>query len=400
MTRRTLLETLLAEPERFEFNAAVAVLRQAAGQPGPAGRGGGPVHASVHAPVRFRAAAGLAFVASDVAAAGRDAAGFHLETGIIGLTGPSGTLPRPYTELVNAERRERSPALAEFLDLLAQRPIAAFAAAGVKYQPHRAARAAHRRAPGAVSADAAGAVPDDAPCATGPRDAGPRDAAPCGAGPYDDGPCDDAPYNDALCDDVPADGLRHALLALAGYGTDHLAPRLAAGTDPLLFYAGLFAAHPRPADSLAAMVSDWLGQPVAVEEFAGAWLDIDATTASALPRAGGPGQFNRLGVDAAIGARCWDIQSHVRLRIGPLPLTGFGSLQPDQPLFARLCSLVRAFLGPHLGFAVNLVLAAAEVPAPRLCARTASRLGWNTWLPTEGPRERDGTEPVFEAEGG
>lgn len=375
MTRRTLLETLLAEPERFEFDAAVAVLRQAAGRPGPAGRGGGPVHAPVHAPVRFRAAAGLAFVASDVAAAGRDAAGFHLETGIIGLTGPSGTLPRPYTELVNAERRERSPALAEFLDLLAQRPIAAFAAAGVKYQPHRAARAAHR--------GATGAAPDDAPCDTGPRD----------AGPYDDAPCDDVP-----CDDVPADGLRHALLALAGYGTDHLAPRLAAGTDPLLFYAGLFASHPRPADSLAAMVSDWLGQPVAVEEFAGAWLDIDAATASALPRAGGPGQFNRLGVDAAIGAWCWDIQSHVRLRIGPLPLAGFGSLQPDQPLFARLCSLVRAFLGPHLGFAVNPVLAAAEVPAPRLCARTASRLGWNTWLPTEGPRERDGTEPVFEAE--
>jgi len=379
VTRRTLLETLLAEPERFEFDAAVAVLRQAAGRPGRAGREGGPpVHALVHAPVRFRAASGLAFVASDVAAAGRDAAGFHLETGIIGLTGPSGTLPRPYTELVNAERRERSPALAEFLDLLAQRPIAAFAAAGVKYQPHRAARAAHRRAPGAASADAAGAVPDDAPCDTGPRDVG--------------------PYDDAPLDDVPADGLRHALLALAGYGTDHLAPRLAAGTDPLLFYAGLFASHPRPADSLAAMVSDWLGQPVAVEEFAGAWLDIDAATASALPRAGGPGQFNQLGVDAAIGARCWDIQSRVRLRIGPLPLAGFGSLQPDQPLFARLCSLVRAFLGPHLGFAVNPVLAAAEVPAPRLCARTTSRLGWNTWLPTGEPRGRDGTEPVFEAE--
>ena len=338
--RRTLLETVLAEPERFAFDAAIAVLMQAAGR-----------HGHADSPIRFRATTGLGFIASDIAAVQQEAAAFHLETGIIGLTGPSGVLPRPYTDLVNTERRERSPALAAFLDLLAQRPIAAFAAAGVKYQPHRAARMAHGM----------------------PAEPAPDDAA-------------------------AVDGLRHTLLALAGYGTPHLAPRLAAGTDPLLFYAGLFAAHPRNADSLAAMISDWLGQAVVVEEFAGAWLEIGTATATALPRAGSPGQFNQLGVDAAIGTHYWDIQSRISLRIGPLPLGLFESLQPDQPLFVRLCSLVRAYLGPHLDFAINPVLAAVDVPAPALRAEETSRLGWNIWLPTDGGRRKDGTEPVFAAD--
>ena len=327
--RRTLLETVLAEPERFEFDAAVAVLTQAAARLG-----------ATDIPVRFRAATGLGFIAADVAAVEQDGAGYTVETGITGLTGPSGVLPRPYTELVNAERRQRSPALAAFLDLLAQRPVAAFAAAGVKYQPHRAARASHGS----------------------------------------------------------ENGLRHALMALAGYGTPHLAPRLAAGEEPLLFYAGVFATHPRSADRLSAIVSDWLDDPVAVEQFSGAWLEIGAEAGSALPRAGRPGQFNQLGVDAAVGTRYWDIQSRVRLRLGPLSWSRFKELAPDQPLFARLSSLVRAYLGPHMGFSINPVLSASEIPRPVLGAGTMSRLGWNVWLPTACPRQADGTEAVFEAD--
>ena len=64
------------------------------------------------------------------------------------------------------------------------------------------------------------------------------------------------------------------LLALTGYGTPHLTDRLAAGTEPLLHYAGLFALRPRSADRLGALISDWLGMRVEVVEFAGAWLPL------------------------------------------------------------------------------------------------------------------------------
>ena len=333
---RNLLRTLQEEPDRFDFDAAVSVMMQAAGS----GR--------VGEAIRFHAASGLGFVAVDVAAVERIGRRFRMTTGLAGLTGPSGVLPRPFTDLVNAEQRRRSPALAAFLDLLAQRPLANFAMAGIKYRAHRAAQAA--------------AIGSGSP-------------------------------------QPAADGLRHMALALTGYGTPHLAPRLPTGTEPLLFYAGLFAAYPRSADRLGAIVADWLGQAVEVEQFDGIWLELGPDERSSLPGAGRAGRFNRLGVDAAIGSRSWDLQSRIRLRIGPLGCERFDALLPDQPLFRRLAALVRAYLGGETGFAINPILAADAVPPIVLRHGARTRLGWNAWLPSSGSRRRPGTEAVFEADG-
>jgi type VI secretion system protein ImpH len=332
---RSVLQTLLDEPARFGFDAALAVMMHAAGL-GQAGDA-----------VRFRASVGLGFVASDVAAVERTGTTFRVTTGLLGLTGPSGVLPRPYTDIANTEQRRHGAAMGEFLDRLAQRPLAQFATSGIKYQPHRAAQAASI------------------------GQSSPR---------------------------PPADGLRQMLLALTGYGTPHLAPRLEVGTEPLLFYAGLFAPRVRSADCLRAIVSDWIGQPVLVEQFAGGWLSLGPEEMSALPSANGPGQFNALGVDATIGSRSWDVQSRIVLRIGPLTLERFQAMLPDRTLFRRLASLVRAYLDCEIGFAINPVLAASEVPQLGLPAEAVARLGWNAWLPTSGPRPNDATEALFEAD--
>jgi type VI secretion system protein ImpH len=332
---RSLLQTLIEDPGRFGFDAAVAVLMQVAGraEPGEA--------------VRFRAASGLGFVPADVMAVEQDSDGARATVGLIGLTGPSGVLPRPYTDIVNTEQRRRSPALAEFLDLLAQRPIAQFAHAGIKYRPHRAAAAA--------------ALADGSTAA------------------------------------APAEGLRDILLALTGYGTPHLAPRLAVGADPLLFYAGLFASWPRSANRLAAIMSDWLGRAVEVEQFAGAWLPLAPDEMSVFPVGDRPGQFCRLGVDAAAGSRAWDVQARIILHIGPLDLTRFEAMLPDRDLLRRIAALARAFLGLETDFAINPILAAASVPALEVSATAPPRLGWNSWLPTAGTRQKDATEALFEA---
>jgi type VI secretion system protein ImpH len=170
------------------------------------------------------------------------------------------------------------------------------------------------------------------------------------------------------------------------------------GTEPLLFYAGLFAPRVRSADCLRAIVSDWIGQPVLVEQFAGGWLSLGPEEMSALPSANGPGQFNALGVDATIGSRSWDVQSRIVLRIGPLTLERFQAMLPDRTLFRRLASLVRAYLDCEIGFAINPVLAASEVPQLGLPAEAVARLGWSAWLPTSGPRPNDATEAMFEAD--
>ncbi len=327
----TAMARLKAEPARFGFDAAVRVLLHAARTADPA------------AAARFRSLPGLAFPAAEVAAL-RPAHGRPPDLAVtaMALTGASGVLPRFYSEVETATLRNGSHALHEFLDMLAQRLIGAFAAAGIKYRLHRSAEA----------------------------------SALAGA----------------------PDRVGAALLALTGYGTSHMAPRLAAGSEPLQHYAGLFAMRPRSAERLGALVADWLGRPVEVRQFAGAWLPLPPDQRTAMPRGRVPGGWNQLGVDAAIGVRAWDAQARVVLCIGPLDRAAFEALLPDRPGLRRLVSLVRAFLGFETGFAINPVLHADAVPPVRLDAAAAPppRLGWNTWLPAA--RRGPAADASFEAE--
>jgi type VI secretion system protein ImpH len=193
---------------------------------------------------------------------------------------------------------------------------------------------------------------------------------------------------------------------LTGYATPHLDDRLLP-VRPLRHYAGFFSAHPRSADRLEALASDWLGRPVKVEQFAGAWLAVPPDQRSRLPAGVSPGGFSQLSADATAGVRAWDQQARIVLRIGPLDLPYFERLLPHRPLLRELASLVRAFVGFEVGFAVNPVLARDAIPPLVLshpgeagAAGAGPLLGWNTWVPTSpiSPRRTDASEPLFEGD--
>jgi type VI secretion system protein ImpH len=342
------LERLATDPQRFDFDAAVRVLLLGAHATDP-----GSV-------VRFRSVTGLAYPPADVLELilKKDGVPPDMVVSVMGLTGPSGVLPRSYTETVNTTLRSRSDSLRDFLDLLSHRMLALFASAGTKYRADRISEIS----------DLAGVEGNN-----------------------------------------PLVGV---LLSLTGYGTAHLVERMAAGRDPLMHYAGFLTTQPRSAERLRAMVSDWLGRPVEVCEFVGAWLPLPADQRTRLAGRGIAGQFNRLGVapgegddanraDATIGVRAWDVQAGIVLRIGPLDREDFAAMLPDRPRLERLVSLVRAFLGYGTGFAINPIAAAAAVPDLQLRADAdpAPRLGWNTWMTAPvGSRTKDAAEAVFEAE--
>jgi type VI secretion system protein ImpH len=320
---------LLREPRRFGFDAAMRLLMHRARSPDPAEAG------------RFRSIPRAAFERGEVVSvAERPDQSPEVGITLIGLLGGAGVMPRLYTEL--AGQRGRNVGLHAFIDLLAQRMVGAFAAAGTKYRLHRACETAALATP---------PLPDKASA---------------------------------------------ALLALTGHGTPGLVERLRVEPETLQHYAGLLAMRPRSADRLAAMLSDWLGPPVVVEEFAGGWLALPKNEQSTLGRGLQAGAWSRLGVDAAIGVRSWDAQARIILRIGPLDRAAFERLLPDQPGHARLVSLVRAFLGLETAFAINLVLAKeASFPA-RLETGSGSRLGWNCWMARSQQPARDLADALFD----
>lgn len=346
---------LAAAPQRFAFLEAMRVLeaeerrvaRDRRREPlKPLGSDADPAEEVA----RLASALALAFPASEITAfrPENEGAKARLVLAFLGLVGPGGILPRHYAEMVLAAQRAKNDALPAFLDMFVHRALGLHLRAAKKY---RLARLAEEVAPG------------------------------------------------------ERDTVTAALTAVIGFRTDGLGGRLAVPDEVALHYGGLFAARPRSAARLEAMVADFLGRPVEVVQMVGAWLPLPPAERSRLPGPGLPqGAHVRLGAEAALGVRAWDTQGRFILRLGPMPYAAFAALMPGGQALARVVDLVRAYVGPTLGFSVNPVLAGDAVPAPRLGAGgdAAARLGWNVWLPRsqrpgEG-RRADAPEAVFAAE--
>lgn len=170
-------------------------------------------------------------------------------------------------------------------------------------------------------------------------------------------------------------------------------------------FGGSFEGEPHSAERLQARASEWLGQQVEILWSAEPWMPLRLEERTRLPGGSGLGRLNRLGIDATIGIRARGPQARIVLRIGPLDRASFEALRPGREALWRLVSLVRSFLGPETRFAINPVLAGAELTPLRLCeeANATPRLGWNTSIPAPrspaaGVDLSDADEALFEAD--
>jgi type VI secretion system protein ImpH len=185
------------------------------------------------------------------------------------------------------------------------------------------------------------------------------------------------------------------LAAASGLGTPHLVARLATPLPALLYHAGALAARSRSAERLRGMLTEETGTPVEIVEFAGGWIRLPPSEQSRMASRGRPGLNCGLGVDAALGAQAWDPSARFLLRLGPLRLSEFEALLPGAPLHGRLVELTRLQVGLEQDFALNPVLAAAEVPPLKLGG--GARLGWTGWLTTPAPRRADAAQAILRA---
>jgi type VI secretion system protein ImpH len=336
----SVIDRLFQAPRRFAFFQAVRMLELAAARgikdAGFDGSASVGTDVSPHAEaVRFSAQPSLAFPPNEIVDLGRAPSDPtkrgsdgppRMTVSFFGLTGPSGALPQHYTALLIRNIRAKSLALRDFLDLFNHRLIALFARAGGKYRLPIAYERSPRR--------------------TG-------------------------------------DPISEALRGIIGFGAEHLRDRTRVGDEVLLHYAGHYYHRSRSAVGLEAVLSDYFGRPVRVEQFWGRWLALSVDELTALPGRRMPeGNYCELGVNATLGEHVWDVQSSFRLRIGPLDYDQFVSFMPEGQDLGRLAELTQLYVGPALSFDVQLTLRLDQVP---FCALTREgkftpRLGWNTWL--------------------
>lgn len=166
----------------------------------------------------------------------------------------------------------------------------------------------------------------------------------------------------------------------------------------LPFYTGILAQRPRNAVNLEALLRGYFQLSVQVVQFQEQWLYLGFADQTQL----GTELNNGLGVNVVVGERVRDVQSKFRVRIGPLKYKEFLEWLPDrQPIPDRkslflLSHLVRLFVGAEYDFDVQLILRKEDVPSLQLATQggLGARLGWNTWLHA-GPCKHDVDDAVF-----
>lgn len=329
------IHRLLEQPGRFGFFQAVRLLYQANGFDGR-GTGARP------GPLRFTTPASLAFPPSELHSVVQAEAGTRVCVNFLGLTGPSGVLPRHYTELLIARRQvQRDQSTQDFLDLFNHRLVALFWLAWAKHRPEVGRQFGFHNS------------------------------------------------------------VYRYLEHIVGLGTPALQARLhpkrgAASAKPLpsaamTYFSGLIAQRPHGERAIAQVVSAVVGAPVQARGCLGTWQTITDEARTRLGRSS-----HQLGAGCVLGARYWDRQTTLRLTVGPLRRGTFNALLPRGERLGDVIELTRFLTGLALDLRVRLSLRADEVPPLRLGARGADRpqLGWNTWL-RGPPREQPANDAEF-----
>lgn len=315
----SLLSELEAHPGRFDFYAALRQLECAFAHLPRIGEATRPADEAV----RFGQHSSLAFEPAMIAGLiPGDTPKLLLN--FFGLMGANGPLPIHLTEYIRDRQRNlNDPTLAAFCDVFHHRMISLFYRAWASAQP-------------TVSLDRPG-----------------------------------------------ADRFANYLGSLLGIGLPSLQARDGVVDLAKLHFAGRLGPQTRNAEGLAALLGDYLGVPVEVEQFVGHWMTLPRDGLCTLRS--GPDAVV-LGQATVMGRKVWNAQHKFRLLIGPLDLTQTRRLLPGGDSLQRVQDWVRQYVGMAMDWDVNLIVKKEHRPRLRL---GSTSLGWTSWLSSRAPQRDD-----------
>jgi type VI secretion system protein ImpH len=189
------------------------------------------------------------------------------------------------------------------------------------------------------------------------------------------------------------DEFSRRMFGFIGLGTAGLTERTGLPAARLIRYAGLLTQRPRSAASLEGMLGDFFDGPsVRIVQCIARWVTIPPEQQIRLGRLN-----SRLGIDASLGEKVMTRSSQFRVVLGPMGYALFLGFLPDGESFRMLNALVVLFLNDPLDFDVELQLRGEEIRPLQLKRREGGRLGWTTWLTTEGFEDATARSVVLEA---
>lgn len=354
------IQQLLDEPHRFGFFQAVRLLERWYVQRNPAMRVGDVLPSYL----RFRNSLSLSFPPGEIAVlTGVDKEGvrlippfsydeaplsFHIDLlekieitpAFFGLLGSQGVLPLIYTETIaGREYGERDFAAREFLDIFTNRATALFYSAWKKYRlPFRSERnrSSHYMPPLLALAGLGNAALRNR--LTGEKEDGANTVVDTAAGVFD---------------------------------------------ESIAFYASAVGHRPVSAVYLQQVLSDYFKVDITIEQFVGKWFTLPVEQRTVF------GGLNvRLGATAMVGARIWQRDLRMCIRIGALRKNEFTAFLPGGKKAHALEMLLTLLAGVTLEYEVRLILRKDDVVTTAL--GRGNQLGLSTFMNTRSEQvDRD-----------
>lgn len=353
-------DSLLREGHRFEFFQAVRLLeRNLKGEPSV-----GEQSVPGRERIKFRSRVRMDFPASDinkVIPPKGDDERHELDTNFLPVGGFNGPLPQPYVQTLLDRTKRRDYAMRDFIDIFHHRLISVFYRIRKKHrvaldQSHPGETHFTRYFLSFLGLGTKGTL----------NRLGVSTAA-------DLNPVAGSANRSA----EQTEGLRKLL-------NPWLSRTAPVDDRALIRFAGLLNQRPRSAVGLELFLSGHFRIPVKVRQFAGQWHRLDDDQKTVLGRGG---MNNVLGQTATLGEKVWDNTSRIEIEIGPVNSATQADLLPSGSGYASLCALARFYLGDSTDFDIRYRVAAGQVDQIRLGANT--RLGWTSWLKTEGAEGDD-----------
>jgi type VI secretion system protein ImpH len=320
-----LINRLLSEPYGFKFFQAVRLMQLFLCQDDAT------VGSQAHGPegevIQFRANPTFQFPPSELYSIAREEprkrpgqVRWRIAINFMGLFGPLGVLPDPYTQMVIDDLRQRIQPFRDFLDCFNHRLISLFYRAWEKLQIGL------------------------------PSERGEREL------------------------------FYHYILCIAGLGTGHLKERLAVPDGELAPYALLIGRRRCSVEALRFILSDYFGVSVSIQQFVGAWCAVSPESQWRLGTREEPGleSFSH----KILGDQIWGVQSRGRIRLGPLTLDLYRQFLSSGKAREALLEISRLAAGEGLAFELQLILDRKEIHGFQLNCEgdEALGLGWATWL--------------------